>query len=262
MKRIIIKSKKYGRKIATVDDSDFDKVKHITWTLQKHLNGFIVCGWHDGRTVKLHRFILNIHRKQHSKIRLIHIDGDNFNNQKSNLKIVEPPRYITSKHHVELVIESTDGLMKVLFDHCDYNLIKNYTWRIVRTRRSNIYYVASFKNEGDYYSSVLMHRLILKFPSKLIDHKNRNGLDNRRCNLRLATSSQNRMNSIKHIGNYSGFKGVHKQSKANTFFARVTANGLKIHGGTFKSKVDAAKRYNELAVKHHGKFARLNPIPS
>lgn len=264
MKQFIINSPKYGRRTVKVDNDSYSKIKNISWTLQAHKNGFIVCGWINGRTVKLHRFILSLHNKKDSKIRIIHLDGDNFNNTKSNLHVVKPPRFIFLSHYNILVIDSPQyGIKRIKFDKEDHDLISKYTWRITGTPNRDVFYAASFQNNGNnYYSSVLMHRLILGFPTKHIDHKNRNGIDNRRFNLRLATQSQNMMNRVKDRSNYSGFKGVFKNSNHNSFFAQLVVNGKRIYGGSFVSKIHAAKKYNELAVKYHGKFARLNQIPS
>ena len=261
MKTFVINSPKYGKKIVKVDDEDFEKVNKITWTLQRHHDKFIACGWIGLRTVKLHRYISNIHDKEKSKIRLIHVDGDNFNNQKSNLRIITPPKFILYKNHVELILDTLDyGIKPVIFDREYLPIIKNYTWRIVQGGHG-VFYASSF--ESNTYDSVRMHRLIMGFPRNHVDHKNRNGLDNRKRNLRVATQSQNMMNSIeKRINNTTGFKGVFRQSNKKTYYAQIGIGGGVIYGGTFQTTIEAAKRYNELAIKYHGKFARLNHIPS
>ena len=112
-----------------------------------------------------------------------------------------------------------------------------------------------------------MHRQLLRPPSTLLsDHVNGDGLDNRRGNLRVATSSQNGAN-----GDYpkfggksrSKYRGVRRGPYA--WMAHIsTGDRQKYHRqkylGSFKSEEDAARAYNEAALKQFGEFARLNII--
>lgn len=110
-----------------------------------------------------------------------------------------------------------------------------------------------------------LHRLITKPPIIFeVDHINRNKLDNRECNLRWATRSQNKTNSILLKKNRtSKYRGVNKHpnaSKKNPWRAYVTKNKKTYHLGWFKSEKLAAIAYNEKALKIHGNFAVLNKI--
>lgn len=89
-----------------------------------------------------------------------------------------------------------------------------------------------------------------------IDHKNRNGLDCRRENLRAATSSQNLGNTAKKRTNTSGFKGVYWHRKLNKWFAQITCNGKQRHLGCFAEKEAAADAYIRAAKELFGEFAR------
>lgn len=97
----------------------------------------------------------------------------------------------------------------------------------------------------------------MNFPRGEVDHKNGNGLDNRKCNLRIATSSQNKANTKIRRDNTSGFKGVIWHKASNKWMARVADKYL----GLFRSKYEAAKAYNQKAKEMFGEFARLNEIP-
>jgi hypothetical protein len=105
-----------------------------------------------------------------------------------------------------------------------------------------------------------MHRLILGAQNgDLVDHKDRNGLNNRRNNLRLCTSSQNSMNVIrKYKGKTSVFRGVHFHKAANKWIAKVYAGRVAHHLGSFVNEVDAAIAYDHAAKRLHGEFALVN----
>lgn len=114
-----------------------------------------------------------------------------------------------------------------------------------------------------------MHRLIMGFPKTLVDHikhydfdSNRNMLiDNRKSNLRLATSGQNIRNQRKRKTNMSGYKGVSFSKTHRKFRAQIGYNGSHYHLGYYLTAIEAAKVYDEAALKYHGEFARINMIP-
>ena len=108
--------------------------------------------------------------------------------------------------------------------------------------------------------TVRMHREIMNAPAGLlVDHKNRNPLDNRRANLRLATHSQNMQNRGKFRSNAtSQFIGVCLVKKTGKWKAQIKHQKKYIFLGEFDSEIDAAKAYDAAAIKYHGEFARLN----
>lgn len=111
--------------------------------------------------------------------------------------------------------------------------------------------------------SYLAHRLIYfwvmgKWPKYQIDHKDCNKTNNKWDNLREATNQQNSLNSRLHVDNTSGYKGVQKNTLANTWMARLCIDGKALYLGSFTTKEEAAKKYDEAAIKHHGKYARIN----
>jgi len=161
---------------------------------------------------------------------------------------------------MKMIINSpTYGNHTVFFDDEDIDLIKKYRWSIWRSATGKFYAFHSWKRSGEEVS-IKMHRLVMgvereKYP--LIDHCDGNTLNNKKVNLRKAVHSQNSMNRGKTIKNKSGFKGVSKKTK-NRYQVVVVVKGKRHYGGLFENPIDAAKKYDEMAKKHHGEFAYLN----
>ena len=83
------------------------------------------------------------------------------------------------------------------------------------------------------------------WPEHTIDHKDRNGLNNKWDNLRLATRSENSSNRGKRHSNHSGFKGVSKNG--NKWVARVTKDYKTVYLGSYSSKEEAHQAYKDKA---------------
>lgn len=92
------------------------------------------------------------------------------------------------------------------------------------------------------------------------DHINRNRLDNRRCNLRPVTLSQNNCNRGIPSNNTSGYKGVWFDKCRGKWRGDIRVSGKKISLGYHDDPKEAVKAYNEAALKYHGEFAVLNEI--
>ncbi len=124
-------------------------------------------------------------------------------------------------------------------------------------------------NQNGNYASVHMNgkripmqRFILGVfdPNLIVDHINRNGLDNRKKNLRVCTRAESAYNRVypKKKNSYSQYRGVTKYN--NRWMAQIQKNYKVIFLGRFKTEQDAARAYNEAAKKHFGEFAVLNKI--
>jgi hypothetical protein len=108
---------------------------------------------------------------------------------------------------------------------------------------------------------ILMHRQITSCPfQSIIDHKNHNPLDNRRINLRICSRTENNRNSNISLRNTSGFKGVIWDKVLKKWRTRICFNKKQKHIGLYTTKVEAAKSYNDAAIKYFGEYANLNNI--
>jgi len=106
-----------------------------------------------------------------------------------------------------------------------------------------------------------LHRFILNPPRNMqIDHINTDETDNRKHNLRICTHAENQRNKIKYIKSTSIYKGVSWNKNRKKWCASVTLNRKQFHMGFHDCEIEAAKTYNEAALKYHGEFANLNDI--
>jgi len=121
-------------------------------------------------------------------------------------------------------------------------------------------YVARTININGKYKKISMHRQIIgKIPiGKEVDHINHNGFDNRRCNLRICSRSQNAKNSKIRKNNTSGYNGVTFDKRAKKWRAQIWKDNCRIHIGLFEDKKIAARAVDKKAVELFGEFAVLN----
>jgi hypothetical protein len=99
----------------------------------------------------------------------------------------------------------------------------------------------------------LLHQLVL---GPYVDHKDGNGLNNRRSNLRVATRSQQRANTRKMLGAASQYKGVYRQN--GKWHVAVVSENRTYYLGSYVLEIDAARAYDKKATELFGDYARLN----
>jgi len=154
-------------------------------------------------------------------------------------------------------IRLTEGKYTIV-DLQDFYLLNDYDW-VTYGKGDCIYAVRHLISADVKEQIVRMHRYIMKAPEELlVDHKNGDGLDNRRSNLRLATFSQNMQNRRKHKKTSSKFLGVCFDKRNGKWRAKIKYNGKTIHLGRFDNEEDAARAYDAAAKKYYGEFARVN----
>jgi hypothetical protein len=152
-------------------------------------------------------------------------------------------------------ISLTQGLFAIV-DAEDYERVNQYKWH---ARCEHGYWYASRKKDGRTYK--LHWEIIGRKDGLMVDHRNGNGLDCRKSNLRHCTRSENMMNSQKMRSEKTAtsckYKGV-RRSKNGKFEARIMKDGKRISLGTFEKAEQAAKAYDDAAREQFGDFARTN----
>lgn len=136
----------------------------------------------------------------------------------------------------------------------DYDLLKFQTFYIGKRG----YATTCKKIKGTRKSkTTYLHHLLIKRPNEMIiDHINRNKLDNRRCNLRIVTPYQNSLNAYRKCGKDSKYIGVRKNG--NSWTCRISHQFKEIYLGSFSSEDTAARAYDKKCLELRGKFAILN----
>lgn len=142
-----------------------------------------------------------------------------------------------------------------LVDREDYERVSLWPWRWEARGKFN-YAVARVRDCHGKVKKVYMHRFILSPPDALvIDHRNQNGLDNRRGNIRACTRADNRKNAAPRPSRVP-FKGVY--ANHGKWSAKIVVNGKQIYLGAFVTQLEAARAYDAAALRLYGEFARPN----
>jgi len=149
-------------------------------------------------------------------------------------------------------IDLTQGFF-ALVDDADYEAAIRYPWRAVKSPTHERWYATAWVDGKTTY----LHRWITKPADCLhVDHRDGDGLNCQRHNLRPCTRSQNMANRTHAARNATGYFGVTKHRKR--WSAMVKVKGCTFWGGDHDTPEAAARARDELAKKHFGEFARLN----
>lgn len=154
-----------------------------------------------------------------------------------------------------------DKGMVALVDDADYALVSAYKWHALKC--CNVWYAFhTLPRVNGKKKTIRMHRLIMGFPPNVVDHKDHDGLNNTRGNLRHATNAQNAENLRKRSDSKQPYKGIEWDKVNGNWVAYICPNGKKTALGRFHSAEAAARAYDAAAIQFFGEFAHLNfPLP-
>jgi len=139
----------------------------------------------------------------------------------------------------------------------DYYRLVRFRWHAVFN--SKTFYAARIERG----KTIKMHREITCGPKDLVvDHVDRNGLNNRRGNLRLCSAAENGRNTGSSARGTSKYKGVHWHRRMRKWAAAIQYNKKVYHIGYFSDEVEAAEAYDKKAREFFGKYGYLNFPPS
>lgn len=159
--------------------------------------------------------------------------------------------YGKNMKEIKLRGKNSNGRYALVSDE-DYESVSTCKWFVNNV--GGLSYAVTYKNN----SGILMHRFILNpHSSAIIDHKDRNPLNNQRDNLRLCTQSQNQKNRKPNINSSSAFKGITKTQQGK-WRVRVTIDGVRTNFGTFSDEIEAVKMYDRVAKKYYGEYGYIN----
>lgn len=162
------------------------------------------------------------------------------------------------------VIELTQGQF-ALIDKGEVNKILQNNWHAYRQENAKTFYAKAHLFKGGEDKTIHMHRIIMDCPAGMVvDHINGNGLDNRKCNLRICSPFENMGNKRPQKNKSSQYKGVtrweyrYKNKVEDRWIARIQNNNRQRSLGYFRTEVEAALAYDKAAKSTFGPYARLN----
>lgn len=143
-----------------------------------------------------------------------------------------------------------------LVDDQDFEFLSQWKWHAHRS--DDCWYARRSVWTPPVKTIVSMHAQIISPPLGFnVDHRDGDGLNNQRFNLRQATQKQNCCNQRLKITNTSGYKGVYFNRKCEKWVAQIQ-NGKSISLGLFLSPEDAARPYDQEALRLWGEFSKTN----
>ncbi len=153
---------------------------------------------------------------------------------------------------IKIKLERRNGdVYWCVIDKEDYEKVKNYRWYC----NSSGYAVTANSGHVMRLHSVILDCHLSKLSGYTIDHINRNRLDNRKCNLRICTHSENTQNQKRKS---TLFKGIYFNKSNNKWRSLIRMNGITYRLGSYIDPVDAAIAYDIAALTLYGDTACIN----
>ena len=160
--------------------------------------------------------------------------------------IYDPNEIVIYDDYAEIIIynKHCEEITRTKIDIDDVDRVKNYKWSL-----SSSGYIDNIKTR------ISLHRFIMNCPEgKVVDHINRDKLDNRKCNLRICSQSQNSMNKCKQSNNTSGYTGVYWDKKSSKWQSKIKINGKSINLGYYDDLEEAIKVRKQAEIKYFGEY--------
>lgn len=148
------------------------------------------------------------------------------------------------------ITSKTYGKFEIMLDDEDYDrVVAMGSWCVrIAPKRKDLYY---FQHRLDKHTLIELHRFIMNAPKgKYVDHINHNTLDNRKCNLRVCSNSDNVRNGKPRVNNTTGYNGVHYRKDRNRYVATIKVNYKSINLGSFIKLEDAVKARKDAEEKY------------
>ena len=161
------------------------------------------------------------------------------------------------------VIPLTRGKYAIVDDE-DYERLMEHSWAWVPATgslSSTGYAVRKGNKKRGEPRTIQMHREIMHAKKGIIiDHVNRDSLDNRKTNLRYANTQKNAFNRTKPIMKCtSRYKGVLQRKNSTVWQARLKYNNRHVELGTYDTEEKAAAVYNFASRIFFGRYRHENP---
>lgn len=149
------------------------------------------------------------------------------------------------------LIPLTQG-KEAMVDDEDYDFLMQWKWSLAHG-----YAVRAMP--GTAGLKIYMHRVVNQTPDdKMTDHKDSDGLNNQKSNLRSCDRSENNRNRRVNKSNSSGLKGVTWYKRSGKWLAQFASHGQRFYLGYFPTAELAHEAYCKYAVTYHGEFHRTN----
>jgi len=168
--------------------------------------------------------------------------------------------YINSKRH---------GVKECYVDDEDFEHINQWKWKLLvsynsmyAVRNVTKYLGGGRKAKKTKSTCILMHRLIMSISDRntLVDHKDHNGLNNQKSNLRMCSKAENNRSVKSHSDSTSKYVGVCWDRNRGKWKAAITYKDKLINLGRFDREELAALAYDKKALELFGEFARPNKL--